>query len=592
MKVWISTYDDRLVPQTAWVRNDRCMSSPARSSPKSSAKDRLSGAWALKGYKREWLRHDVVAGAALFALLVPAGMAYAQASGLPPVTGLYATVVPLLVYAVVGPSRILVLGPDSALAPMIAAAIVPLAAGSSEKSVALAGLLAVLVGAIMLAGSALKLGTVTGLLSKPIRLGYLNGLALFVGLSQLPAFLGIEPEGESVWEKLASTFTTVLNGGTNFPALLLGLGSLALIWIPRGLKWKVPGVLLAVIGSCIATAVWGLNDDVKVTGALPQGLPTPSLGGITWADALLLLPAAAGIALMAFADTGVLSQSLAAKEGRRVSGNREMAALGAANAATGVLGGFPICGSSSRTPVAVDAGAKSQLTGAVGAFLVLAFMLLAPGVTEFLPSSTLAAVVIAAAVALADPTGVRRLVRMSRSESVVMLATFLGVLLVGVLQGILVAIALALLDFVRRAWDPYRTELGSQEGRPGYHDLARHPEGERIPGLLILRFDAPLFFGNGQVLASFVREQLDETSDEISHVILAAEPITGIDTTALDDLVTLDEWLARHGVDLVFAELKGPVKDKLIRLGTAARFTPDHFFSTVGAAVRALRDKA
>jgi len=566
------------------------MSSPSRSSAKSSAKDRLSGVWALKGYKREWLRHDVVAGAALFALLVPAGMAYAQAAGLPPVTGLYATVVPLLVYAVVGPSRILVLGPDSALAPMIAAAIVPLAAGSSEKSVALAGLLAVLIGVIMLAGSALKLGTITGLLSKPIRLGYLNGIALLVALSQLPAFLGIEADGD-IWQKLAKVTTGVLTGGVNLPALLLGVGSLALIWIPRLLKWKVPGVLLAVVASCLATAFLGLNDDVKVTGVLPQGLPMPALGGIGWADAVALLPAAAGIALMAFADTGVLSQTLAAKEGKKVSGNREMAALGAANAATGLLGGFPISGSTSRTPVAVDAGAKSQMTGVVGSVLVLAFMLLAPGVTEYLPSATLAAVVIAAAIALADPAGVRRLLSLSRSESVVMLAAFLGVLTVGVLQGIVVAIVLALLDFVRRAWDPYRTELGSQEGRPGYHDLARHPEGERIPGLLILRFDAPLFFGNGQVLASFVREQLDETSDEISHVILAAEPITGIDTTALDDLVTLDEWLARHGVDLVFAELKGPVKDKLIRLGTAARFTPDHFFSTVGAAVRALKDE-
>ncbi|MFJ6537635.1 SulP family inorganic anion transporter [Paenarthrobacter sp. NPDC091711] len=562
------------------------------SATRTSAKDRLSGVWALKGYKREWLRHDAVAGAALFALLVPAGMAYAQAAGLPPVTGLYATVIPLLVYAVVGPSRILVLGPDSSLAPMIAAAIVPLAAGSSERSVALAGLLAVLIGVIMLAGSALKLGAITGLLSKPIRLGYLNGIALLVALSQLPAFLGIEADGD-IWQKLAKVTTGLLGGGVNITALLLGLGSLALIWIPKLLKWKVPGVLLAVVGSCVATAVWGLNDDVKVTGVLPQGLPMPALGGIGWADALMLLPAAAGIALMAFADTGVLSQTLAAKEGKKVSGNREMAALGAANAATGLLGGFPVSGSTSRTPVAVDAGAKSQMTGVVGAVLVVAFMLLAPGVTGYLPSATLAAVVIAAAIALADPAGVKRLLSLSRSESVVMLAAFLGVLTVGVLQGIVVAIALALLDFVRRAWDPYRTELGAEAGLPGYHDLERHPDAERIPGLLILRFDAPLFFGNGQVLAAFVREQLDEapeeTADPVTHVILAAEPITGIDTTALDDLVTLDEWLASKGVDLVFAELKGPVKDKLIRLGTAARFTPDHFFPTVGAAVRALK---
>ncbi|MFJ4027931.1 SulP family inorganic anion transporter [Paenarthrobacter sp. NPDC089989] len=553
-----------------------------------SAMKRLGGFRAHKGYKREWIRHDIVAGAALFALLVPAGMAYAQAAGLPPVTGLYATVVPLLVYAVVGPSRIMVLGPDSALAPLIAAAVIPLAAGSSERSVALAGLLALLVGAIMLAGSAVKLGTITGLLSKPIRLGYLNGIALLVALSQLPAFLGIEADGD-IWQKLAQVTSAVVTGGVNVPALLLGVGSLALIWIPKLMKWKVPGVLFAVVGSCVATAVLGLGGAVKVAGVLPQGVPAPALVGLEWADVLMLLPAAAGIALMAFADTGVLSQSLAAKEGKRVSGNREMAALGAANAATGLLGGFPISGSSSRTPVAVDAGAKSQMTGVVGSVLVLAFMLLAPGVTQYLPSATLAAVVIAAAIALADPSGVKRLLVLSRSESVVMLAAFLGVLTLGVLQGIVVAIALALLDFVRRAWDPYRVELGAEKGLPGYHDLDRHPEGQRIPGLLILRFDAPLFFGNGQVLATFVREELGDAPQGITHVVLASEPITGIDTTALDDLVTLDEWLAVKGVNLVFAELKGPVKDKLLRLGSAARFTPDHFFPTIGAAVRSLR---
>lgn len=553
-----------------------------------SVRNRLSGVWALKGYKREWLRHDIVAGTALFALLVPAGMAYAQAAGLPPVTGLYATVVPLLVYAVIGPSRVLVLGPDSALAPLIAAAILPLSAGSTGRSVALAGLLAILVGLLMLVGSALRLGTITGLLSKPIRLGYLNAIALLVALSQLPAFLGIEADGD-VWKKLANVTSGVMHGTVNLPAALLGIGSLTLIWVPRVLKWKVPGVLLAVVGSCLATAVWGLGDAVKVTGVLPQGLPMPALGGIGWSDAVLLLPAAAGIALMAFADTGVLSQSLAAKEGRTVSGNREMAALGAANAATGLFGGFPMSGSASRTPVAVDAGAKSQMTGVVGSVLVLAFMLLAPGVTKYLPSATLAAVVIAAAVALADPSGVRRLLRLSRSESVVMLAAFLGVLTVGVLQGILVAVALALLDFVRRAWDPYRAELGSEKGLPGYHDRARHPEANRIPGLMILRFDAPLFFGNGHVLGAFVRELLDDNPEGISHVVLASEPITGIDTTALDDLVTLDEWLSSKGVGLVFAELKGPVKDKLLRFGTAARFTPEHFFPTIGAAVRALR---
>ncbi|MEV7571490.1 SulP family inorganic anion transporter [Pseudarthrobacter sp. NPDC089323] len=543
----------------------------------------------LRGYKTEWLRHDLVAGAALFAVLVPAGMAYAQAAGLPPVTGLYATIVPLIVYAAVGPSRVLVLGPDSALAPMIVAALIPLAAADEQRSVALAGLLAILIGAIMLVGSVLRLGIVTGLLSKPIRLGYLNGIALLVVASQVPTLLGISVDGESPWDKLFAAVPKVLAGETNMAALLLGLASLALILVPRWLKWKVPGVLVAVVVSCLAVALLGLRDSVKVTGALPQGLPAPALGGIGWADVLALLPAAAGIALIVFVDTGTLSQSLAAARNGKVSGNHEMAALGAANAASGLFGGFPISASTSRTPVAVESGSKSQLTGVVGAVLVLGFMLAAPGVTEFLPSTTLAAIVIAAAAGIADPAGVWRLLGMSRSESLVMLVAFLGVAILGVLPGIVVAVGLAILDFLRRAWDPYRAELVDVPGVPGYHDVSRHPDGERVPGLLILRFDAPLFFGNGALLGSFVRNALEEAPPGTERVVLAAEPVTGIDTTALDELIQLDEWLERHGVDLVFAEMKGPVKDRLLRYGMGARFSPEHFFPTTSEAVRAFQ---
>lgn len=544
---------------------------------------------ALRSYRREWLRHDLLAGTALFAILVPAGMAYAQAAGLPPVTGLYATVVPLIVYATVGPSRVLVLGPDSSLAPMIVAALVPLAADNDEKSVALAGLLAILIGVILLCGSALRLGIVTGLLSKPIRLGYLNGIALLVAVSQVPTLLGISVEGGTPWERLIAAGPRALSGETNLLALLIGLASLALILVPRWLKWKVPSVLIAVVASCIAVALLELQGRVRVTGALPQGLPAPALGGIGWADVLALLPAAAAIALIVFVDTGTLSQSLAAAEDKRVSGNHEMAALGAANAASGLLGGFPISASTSRTPVAVESGAKTQVTGVVGAVLVLGFMLVAPGTTEFLPAATLAAIVVAAAAALADPAGVRRLIGMSRSESLVMLAAFLGVTILGVLPGIAVAVGLAILDFLRRAWEPYRVELVDVPGVPGYHDVSRHPDGERIPGMLILRFDAPLFFGNGALLGSFVRNKLDQAPPGTERVVLAAEPVTGIDTTALDELVQLDEWLERHGVDLVFAELKGPVKDRLLQYGMGARFSPEHFYPTVSEAVRAFQ---
>lgn len=543
-------------------------------------------------YKKEWLKPDLVAGAALSAALVPAGMAYAEASGLPAVNGLYASVVPMIFYALFGPSRVVIVGPDSSLAPMIAAAILPLAGRDPEQAVPMAGVLAILIGAFLFAGRLFKLGFVTGLLSKPIRVGYLNGIALAVTVSQLPRLLGIESSGESLVERVRSLAGAVLSGGINPVALAVGAGSLSVIAAGRFLPWKVPSVLFAVAGSIAVVIALDLAGQLPVVGALPQGLPSPALGGIGWDDVVSLVGPAAGIALIAFADTSTLSKSLASRRGLRVNGDEEMGALGIANMATGVLGGFPVCGSSSRTPIVLDAGAKTQLSGVVAALLVVLFMILVPGVTAFLPTATLAAVVIVAASSLVDVKTLIRLVRMSRMETLLLVVTFLGVAFVGVLEGIVVAIGLSLVAFVRRAWDPYRTELASVDGIPGFHDLDRHPEGKRVEGLVIARFDAPLFFANGEVFADHIRSLVDGAPWPVKWVIVAAEPITGLDTTALEELVQLDDELAQDGISLVFAEMKGPVKDRLVRFGASSRFSADHFFPTVHNAVRAYREAA
>jgi len=547
------------------------------------------GVGVARRYERPWLRHDLTAGAVLVALLIPAGMGYAEAAGLPPVTGLYATIVPLFAYAVFGPSRVLVLGPDSSLAPMIAAAVLPLALGSSARAVALAGMLALLMGLILMAGRALRLGFVTGLLSKPIRVGYLNGIALVVIANQLPKLLGFSVPGGSVWDYLGQTTRGLSDGAANVPALLIGVASLGAIVVARLLHSRVPGVLLAVVGSAVATALLGLEGTLPVVGALPRGLPAPALSGLRPGDVAALLGPAAGIALIAFADTGVLSRTLASRHGYTVNGNEEMGALGVANAASGLFGGFPVSGSASRTPVAVQAGARTQLVGVVAAGLLIAFMVLAPGLPAYLPSSTLAAVVIVSAASLVDVTTLVRLARMSRTETALLIATFLGVAFIGVLQGIIVAIGLSLLAFVRQAWDPYRTELVSVARVPGYHDLSRHPGGQRIPGLVIARFDAPLFFANGDVFAAYIRGLVEQAPAPVRWVVVAAEPITGVDTTAIDDLVELDDYLARQGISLVFAEMKGPIKDRLVRFGVGSRFGPEHFFPTVHSAVKAYR---
>ncbi|MFD3459620.1 SulP family inorganic anion transporter [Nocardia fluminea] len=550
----------------------------------------LPGIATARGYRRAWLRADVTAGLVLTALLIPAGMGYAEAAGLPAYAGLYATIVPLLAYAVVGPSRILVLGPDSSLAPLIAAAVLPLAAvNDPDRALALAGVLAVLVGLILLVGGFLRLGFVTELLSKPIRLGYLNAIALIVVVGQLPKLLGFSVDATGVLAEIAEIGQAVVHSDIDPVAAAIGLGTLAVIvafrwWLPA-----VPGVLVAVAGAITISAAAGLTDDIGMVGALPEGLPLPSIGGIGWDDIGHLIGPAAGIALIAFADSGVLSRTFASRHGEDVNGSTEMKAIGVANVAGGLFGGFPVSASGSRTPVAEQSGARTQLAGVVGAICVLLFVLLAPGLTAYLPDATLGAVVIVAATALIDIRGMVRMWHMSSVEFALATAAFAGVALVGVLQGIMVAIGLSFVAVVARAWQPYRTELVQTQDRPGYHDIARHPDGQRIAGLVLVRFDAPLFFANGQIFDEYVRSVVANAPSPVEWVIIAAEPITGLDTTAVDELVDLDNYLTGKGIRLVFAEMKGPIKDKIIRFGVGDRFDGTHFYPTVEAAVDAFR---
>ncbi|TFD50138.1 STAS domain-containing protein [Cryobacterium sp. Hh11] len=546
-------------------------------------------------YQRAWLMPDLRAGIVLSFLLIPAGMGYAEASGLPAHTGLYATIVPLLVYAVFGPSRILVLGPDSALAPIIAASILPLALGNTERAIALAGLLGLMVGVILLVAGVLRLGFVTDLLSKPTRAGYLNAVALLVIISQIPKLLGFSIDVPGPIQGMGAIMQGAAAGSIVVAAMLLGLASLAVI---VGLRYllggRIPGVLIAVVASIVVTAIFSLQNVLPIVGAMPQGLPAPALGGLVWGDVVSLIGPALGIALIAFADTGVLSRTLAARRGDSVNGSQEMAGLGLANIGGGFFGGFPISASTSRTPVAAQAGARSQLTNVVGALIIVVFMLVAPGVTGYLPSATLSAVVIVAAASLVDVSGVSRLWRIDKTDALLSIAAFLGVFLVGVLHGILVAIGLSLVAFVIRAWRPYRAELGRIPGVRGYHDRSRHPDADRVPGIVIVRFDAPLFFANGGIFDDYVRSVVRRAEREseadgtpIHTVILAAEPITDIDTTAIDELLELDEYLASRGVTLVLAEMKGPVKDRLQAFGLGDRFPPERLAPTVGAAVDA-----
>jgi high affinity sulfate transporter 1 len=527
--------------------------------------------------------HDVLAGIVLAALLVPQGMAYAELAGLPPVTGLYATLVPLVVYFLLGPSRILVLGPDSALAPLIAAAIIPVAAADPSSRVALAGLLAIVVGTIMLAGGIARFGFVTELLSMPVRLGYLMGIAVTVIVAQLPKLFGFSVDADGLLEGLRG-FVTGL-GATEPAALAIGVAALATIAVLRRVSRRIPGVLLAVVGTTVAVGVLGLAGRVPVVGAVPDGLPAFGAPDVSFEDFKRLLPAAVGIAFVAFADTSVLSRSYAGRLRQDVDQNRELGVLGVANIATGAFQGFPILASSSRTAVAEDIGARSQLAGLTGAAVLMAFLVFGTELLRNLPQPTLAAIVIVAVLGFFDVRAARRLLRWRRSEFLLAMAAFAGVAVLGVLWGVGVAIGLSLLNFIRRAWRPHDAILGRVDGLKGYHDTVRHPEARLIEGLVLYRFDAPLFFAN----ADYFRQRVLGLArpGETRWIVVAAEPITDIDATAGETLRTLDDELSAAGIELAFAELKGPVRDRLRHYGLHETIGHDQFFPTLGVAVAA-----
>ncbi|MEU4563860.1 sulfate permease [Actinoplanes sp. NPDC023936] len=556
-----------------------------------AAADWIPGLKAVSTYRPAWLPKDVIAGIVLTTLLVPQGMAYAELAGLPAITGLYTSVLCLLGYAVFGPSRVLVLGPDSSLGPMIAAVILPIVAsdGDPAKAVALASMLGLLVGLFMTAAGVLKLGFIADLLSHPTQLGYVNGLALTILIGQLPKLFGFSVDADGLIEEATGFVRGVASGETVPASLAVGAGGLLVILLLQRFLPKIPGILIAVVGGILAVTVLGLSDDgVDVVGPLPQGFPPFTVPTVSWSDLGLLAAGALGITLVSVTDTISTASAFAERTGQEVRGNQEMIGIGTANLAAGLFQGFPVSTSGSRTAVAFTAGARSQLTGVVGAGAITLMLVFAPDLLKDLPQPMLAAVVIAASLSLADLAGLRRLWRQRRVEFGLAVAAFLGVALLGVLPGIAVAVALSVLNVFRRVWWPYQAVLGRAEGVDGYHDLREYPGGERIPGLVMFRFDAPLIFANARTFREEIRH-LAYADPAPRWILVAAEPITDVDTTAADMLEDLDEELNAAGISLVFAEMKSPVRSKIDRYGLTRTIDPAHFYPTIEEAVAAYR---
>ncbi len=542
-------------------------------------------------FSRRSIRGDVIAGLVLSAVLVPAGMAYAQAAGLPPVAGLYATVVPLLVYAVVGPSRVLVLGPDSTLAPLVAATVLPLAAGDPGRATSLAAALAIVGGVMCVCAGFARFGFVTELLSLPVRYGYLNGIAVSVVVSQVPTLLGFSTGADHVVTGVVRFAEGLAEGRAGLEATLVGLSVLAVVLGVRRYAPRFPGVIVATAGAMAAVALFGLRSrGVATVGAVPSGLPTFRWPDLRRSDLGPLVAGGFGIAMVAFADTSVLSRAYATHSGRSVEPDRELIALGLTNAATGLFRGFPVSASQSRTPVAEAAGARTQLAGVTGAVVTIAILVAAPGAFRNLPTAALAAVVISAVVGLVEVRKVLDLRRSRRSEFALAMAAFLAVVLTGAVRGVVIAVAASLAVFVAKAWRPHSAVLVRVERLKGYHDAERHPEGRQIPGLVLFRFDAPLFFANAElfrtrVLAAAARP--GTAGVPVRSVVVTAEPITDIDATAAAMLDELESELADRGVQLGFAELKGHVREQLERLWGRGPHGMPPMHRTIGEAVRA-----
>jgi high affinity sulfate transporter 1 len=551
--------------------------------------DRLApGIRTLRAYRVKWLRSDVVAGVVLTAILVPQGMAYAELAGLPAVTGLYTTIACLVVYALLGPSRVLVLGPDSSVSPLILATITPLiVAGDPKSALALAGMLAILVGLVEIGLGLARLGFIADLLSSEVRVGYLNGLAVTIIMGQLPKLFGFSTDGGSFVHEVAEFFRHL--DETSAATLITGLAVLVVLLVMPRFTRKVPAVLVAVVGAIIASAVFDLaSHGVDTVGSLPRGIPVPALPWTSWHDVGPLLVGAVGITLVSITDTIATATAFAARRGDEVDANREMIGVGAANIGAGFLQGFAVSVSGSRTAVADQAGAQTQLAGIVGAGLVVLLLVAFNDLVSDLPQTALAAVVITAALSLADLRALRRYAAVRPSSLILSLAASAGVIFWGVLQGIVLAIVIAVVLFFRRSWSPNGVVLGEVPGVPGWHSIRDFPDAVERPDILVYRWEAPLFFANCGQFRDALRRLV--RAHEPQWIVLQCEAITDIDVTAGELLRDLDEELNAGGVHLAFAEMRTRLQELALLYGLFETLDRDHFYPTLRAAIDAVDD--
>lgn len=530
---------------------------------------------------------DLLAGLSVAAYLVPQVLAYAQVAGLPAVTGLWAAVGGLVAYAVLGSSRLVSAGPESTTAVITVTALGPLAAHDPARYAALAAVLALLVAAVCVVGRLARLGFLADALSRPVLVGYLAGMALIMIIGQLSRVTGVPVDGDTVPAQLMSFLTAAHR--VHLPTLAVATGVVVvLVGLPR-LAPRVPGPLLAVLAATAAAMLLGLDRlGVATVGTVPQGLPVPGLPDVAPADVAALLLPAVGVAVVAYSDTVLTGRAFATRGGGRTDANQELLALGGANLAAGLLHGFPVSSSGSRTVIGAESGARSQLSSMVSAAVVVLVLVVGGPLLAAFPTAALGGLVVYAAAGLVDLAEFRRFARFRRSELALAVATTVAVLVIGVLYGVLVAVGLSVLDLLRRVSRPHAAVLGFAPGLAGMHDVDDHPDTTTVPGLVVFRYDAPLFFANADDFRSRALAALDG-EPPARWLVLNMEAVVDIDTTACDELSALCDEARRRGVVVALAHAKHDLLHDLDRVGLLARIGTEHVFPTNPTAVAAFR---
>ncbi len=551
----------------------------------------LPGLRVVRTYQRRWLPADLLVGVTIFAMLVPQGIAYAQLAGVAPVVGLYTAIGALVGYALFGSSRRLMIGPESSSALLVVAAVAPVAAGGSPARFAiLVALLALLVGVIALAAGLARLGFLADFISKPILIGYIAGVSFTMIAGQLDKLFGIPIESENFFQMIGELLVGL--GQIHVLTLMIGLVLIVFILVLRRFAPKVPGGLIVVVIMTVISALLQLDTyGVTVVGPIPPGLPQFGLLDLRFTDIWSLLPSALTLTLIVFTDAILTARTFAEKHGEKVNANRELIGLGAANISSALIQGFPVAVSQSRTAVNEAAGGKTQLLGIVAAALLAVFLLWFTWLLKDLPQVALSAIIIAAAINLIEVKPLLRMYRVRWIEFNLALVTFIGVLSIGILPGILIAVLLALVIVISKISRPHDAVLGVVEGIDGYHDIEEYANSETEPGLIVYRFDAPLFFANAEYFLTQVQELIDAAVPPVKWLLIDAEAIVDIDVTAAETLLTLQRELERKGVVLAIARASHPLQRMLKRAGLTERIGPEHLYPTVRTGVRAFLDQ-